>query len=456
MPVAAWTQLFGDHFESLQLDTTKWLTSLPWGRTNSPELQYYAPDAFDLSAYSINRVVADRSTEYAGYNYTSGALTTYSFFSMQYGYFEIRAKMPSGQGLWPAFWLLAANQSSIAEIDVFEILGQQPNTVYMTNHWRDQGGTHRSNQGIYVGPDFSQAYHKFAVDWQPSQIIWYIDDVERFRSSQGVPSEPLNLILNLAVGGAWPGNPDSSTVFPAYLDINYVSGSQQTGGTATPVPTSTPKPMAPPAAPSRLTAAAASRNQINLRWTDNSSNETDFHIERSPNGSSGWTQIATVGANVTTYNNSGLTCGTRYYYRVRAHRHSDNRYSNYSSVAGTKTQACSRRTSAVPFALTAAPASHAEIALSWTNHSNGETGFGIERSPAGADEWMVVATAEKNVTGYLDGQLICSSIYDYRVRTLSPAGEEEYSDTATAATLSCHGETHLYLPLVVMPGPSGQ
>jgi hypothetical protein len=411
---------------------------------------------------------------------------------------------------------------------------------------------HQSNQGVYVGPDFSQAFHTFAVEWQPSQIIWYIDGVERFRSNQGVPSEPMNLIINLAVGGAWPGNPDASTVFPAYLDIDYVSASRQVPD-GTPTPTATPVPAPPaapsglaavaasqsqvnlswtdhsgdesdfhierspngssswtqiatvganvtsysntgltcstryyyrvrahrhgdgqyspysgttsvttqacstaPAAPSGLTASASSRSQINLSWADNSSDESDFHIERSPNGTSTWTQVATVGANVKAYSNTGLSCRTRYYYRVRAHRHGDNKYSGYSNVASTRTLACPHRTSAAPFALTAAPASQTEITLSWTNYSNGETGFEIERSPAGADEWMVLAAVEKNVTGYLDGELSCGSIYDYRVHTLPLTGEEQYSDAATAVTLDCEGATHLYLPLLMESTPLAQ
>lgn len=95
------------------------------------------------------------------------------------------------------------------------------------------------------------------------------------------------------------------------------------------------------AAPSNLTATAASTTQINLSWQDNSSDESDFHIERSPDGSSGWTEIATVSASTTGYSNTGLTCGTTYYYRVRAHRHSDSQYSDYSSTANATTTACS-------------------------------------------------------------------------------------------------------------------
>jgi hypothetical protein len=96
----------------------------------------------------------------------------------------------------------------------------------------------------------------------------------------------------------------------------------------------------PPSAPSNLNATAASQTRIDLTWQDNSSDETNFHIERSPDGVSDWTEIAIVEANGTSYGDTGLSCGTTYYYRVRAHRHTDWRYSGYSNVANATTQAC--------------------------------------------------------------------------------------------------------------------
>lgn len=225
---ASQTLVFGDHFEQSTLDPAKWISCLPWGRENSPELEYYVDDAFDLSTTSHNRIRAD-APQMAGHAYTSGAMNSQGLFSAQYGYFEAKAKIPRGKGLWPAFWLLAEGQDWPKEIDVFEFVGDQPDTVYMTNHWKGPGGEHLSDSGYYTGPDFSQAFHTFGVDWQPSRIIWYVDGVERFRTNQGVPTEPMYLIANLAVGGDWPGSPDASTVFPAYLDIDYIPAYQAHG-----------------------------------------------------------------------------------------------------------------------------------------------------------------------------------------------------------------------------------
>ena len=227
---SSWQLVFSDEFNGSELDTTKWITSFPWGRSgaNPDELQYYAEDAFEF-ANGIHRIRAEKRSM-AGYEYTSGIITSYGKFHLTYGYIEIRAKIPQGKGLWPAFWLLPVDQDWPPEIDVFEILGHETNTVYMTNHWSSETEEHVFVQEVHVGSDFSQGFHTFAVEWGPSEIIWYIDGVERFRSNQGIPAEPMYLLVNLAVGGEWPGNPDETTPFPAYLEIDYVRAYQRSYG----------------------------------------------------------------------------------------------------------------------------------------------------------------------------------------------------------------------------------
>ena len=134
-----------------------------------------------------------------------------------------------------------------------------------------------------------------------------------------------------------------------------------------------------PTAPTNLTATVASSTQINLSWTDNSNDETGFRIERSADGSTGWSEIATTASNTTTYQNTGLTASTTYYYRVRAYNASGN--SSYSNNANATTASASAPTA--PSNLTATAASTSQINLSWTDNSNNETGFRIERSPDG-------------------------------------------------------------------------
>jgi beta-glucanase (GH16 family) len=222
MEKKGWRLTFRDEFNGRKLDQTKWSDSYWYGRTHgNNELQYYAPDGYELKN-GILRLKAEKR-RYEGHDYTSGMISSHGKFVQKYGYFEIRAKFPKGKGYWPAFWLLPADvRKWPPEIDVLEILGHEPNKVYMTLHWRDEAGRHKQKGGSWVGPDFSADFHVFAIEWKRGEIIWYVDGVERFRVNENVPDEPMYLIANLAVGGDWPGAPDASTVFPGYMDIDYI------------------------------------------------------------------------------------------------------------------------------------------------------------------------------------------------------------------------------------------
>jgi beta-glucanase (GH16 family) len=217
--------VFHDEFKGNSLNTDIWRTAPRWGRfdNNGNELQYYADDAIEVSDGTLKIKADNKKRE--GLEYTSGYIDSRVTFTQRYGYFEIRAKMPEGRGFWPAFWLLSGDDHpspSVAEIDVFEYLGHDTHTVYMSNHWRDEQGERQSFTELYTGPDFSGEFHTFAVEWTPSEIIWYVDSEVRHRTSRGVPSEPLFLIANLAIGGGWPGDPKASTLFPGYLEIDYI------------------------------------------------------------------------------------------------------------------------------------------------------------------------------------------------------------------------------------------
>lgn len=92
----------------------------------------------------------------------------------------------------------------------------------MTHHFRDDSNQHRWEGGTWVGPDFSTGFHEFAVEWLPDHITWYIDGVEHFRSDKSIPRQKMYLLLNLAIGGSWPGAPDEKTIFPTAFDIDYI------------------------------------------------------------------------------------------------------------------------------------------------------------------------------------------------------------------------------------------
>lgn len=218
-----WRMTFNDEFTAPPLDKTKWNTTYPYNRRSTPtnaEAEWYMDDAFAFSKGSIRFIAEKRSV--GEYHYTSGMLATWDKFAQQYGYFEMRAKLPRVKGLWPAFWLLPADKSWPPEIDIMECLGHQTNVIYMTNHFVDAAKQNSSAGGSYKGPDFSQDYHVYAVDWQPGQITWYIDGIKRFSTTSNVPAVKMYIVANLAVGGYWPGYPDTTTPFPSTMDIDYI------------------------------------------------------------------------------------------------------------------------------------------------------------------------------------------------------------------------------------------
>ena len=183
-----------------------------------------------------------------------------------------------------------------------------------------------------------------------------------------------------------------------------------------------------PSAPSSLTATAASSTQINLKWTDNSGIETGYKIERGTASAGPFTQIATVGASVASYSNTGLSAATTYYYRVRAYNATGN--SGYSNTANATTADVPP---AVPTALTATAVSSSQINLAWTQNSGNETGFKIERSGDNVT-FAQVATVGANVVTYSNTGLSGNTTYYYRVRAYNSAGNSAYSNTASDIT----------------------
>lgn len=222
LPDDGWTLTFADEFDGTALDETRWSTQYPWGRHNDAnhELQYYAPDAFEVADGRL-RIKGERRSQ-GGKDYTSGVIASHTSFAQAHGRFEIRARVPEGKGLWPAFWLLPIHGPSPPEIDVFEILGDDPSTAYMTYHFPGKHGENDKTYDIHRGPDFAAAYHEFALVWTPTDISWYVDGQRTFRTEQHLPSGEFYVIANLAIGGDWPGSPDAATPFPAHFDIDYI------------------------------------------------------------------------------------------------------------------------------------------------------------------------------------------------------------------------------------------
>jgi beta-glucanase (GH16 family) len=166
----------------------------------------------------------------SGSEYTSGMVSTgsltgasqpgYKSFAFKYGYYEVAVRAPAGQGLWAAAWAFGVDLVPPFELDNVEVLGSDPHTAIVTGIF--PGG--QLSQHLR-GPDFSAGFHTFGVDWEPDQVSWYIDGklAPQTISDPGeIPDKPMFLMIDLAVGGEWPGPPNSRTPFPASLDIDYV------------------------------------------------------------------------------------------------------------------------------------------------------------------------------------------------------------------------------------------
>ena len=236
--------VFSEEFDGSNVDSSKWNTKHRWGPnlTINNERQYYVdtnsnPD-FGVKPFRFGggklEITADRTPSSLkgsanGKSYTSGVLTTYNKFKMKYGYVEMRAKMPKGQGLWPAFWLLNHyDNGTQPEIDVMEFLGNDVDTVYNVYHYKDGWQGKGSGTLRIDGPDFTSDFHTFGMKWEPGKIVWYVDgkEVNRYESGS-VSNEDMYIIVNLALGGSWGGDPDGSTPFPSAYTIDYIRAYQR-------------------------------------------------------------------------------------------------------------------------------------------------------------------------------------------------------------------------------------
>jgi beta-glucanase (GH16 family) len=221
---ARWSLTFSDEFDGTSIDETKWNVGNPLDRIINNELQAYVPEAVRVQSGLLQLIANRGSTEYRGSKlpFTSGTVTTHQKFSCSFGRLVVRARLPRGQGLWPAFWLLPESLEWPPEIDLFEVRGQAPAILHQTIHWRDPERGAQFDTAQQIGPDLSVGFHEFRVDWSSDAITWFVDEAETRRVTRRIPSTPMYLNAALAVGGDFPGAPDASTLFPAVLEIDYV------------------------------------------------------------------------------------------------------------------------------------------------------------------------------------------------------------------------------------------
>jgi beta-glucanase (GH16 family) len=216
-----WKLVWSDEFEAKGLDKGKWVVGTRADPNYDGGINYYDPGEVTTGGGTLTI----RSRPTPGKNgktlYASGRVSTKNKYAFRYGKIEIRAKLPSGRGLWPALWLLPSDGTWPPEIDIVELLGHEPNRVHMTSHWGTRK-ERRSSQDSYIGPNFASGYHTFAFEWEPGLLRWYVDGVKRKVLTTNVPDRAMYLIMNTSVGGDWPGPPTKSTAFPQYMQIDYV------------------------------------------------------------------------------------------------------------------------------------------------------------------------------------------------------------------------------------------
>lgn len=239
--MAGWRKVFGDEFDRSSLDRGRWTTCYWWdddGCTNSGnnERQWYRRGNVSVDNGVLRltaRRQAVRGSDGRTYPFTSGMVTTGRStdrlsqpprFAFRYGRVEARMRLPEGQGLWAAMWMLPVSHRSDPEIDVVEVLGHTPRLVRAHFHFTDGDGRERKPGGGLRLPDTTAKWHRYTLDWSPEQLVWYVDGrrMWTFKREQYVPRERMYLIFNLAVGGDWPGSPNAATSFPAAVVVDYV------------------------------------------------------------------------------------------------------------------------------------------------------------------------------------------------------------------------------------------
>lgn len=226
---------WSDEFNEPAINNNTWNYDLGAGGWGNNELETYTNSTKNSFITDGGYLVLEaRQEPFGSANYTSARMLTMGKQQFQYGRIDVRAILPKGQGIWPAIWMLGSNISTTpwptcGEIDMMELLGNQPDKVYGTAHWGNAGQSAESG-GNYTLPsgDFSQEFHVFSISWDSTKIQWYVDNqlyytVNKTDVVGTYPfDQPFFFILNIAVGGSWPGNPDNTTVFPQRMIVDYV------------------------------------------------------------------------------------------------------------------------------------------------------------------------------------------------------------------------------------------
>lgn len=247
-----WTLVWSDEFngsDGSAVDPSKWVLEVGGNGWGNDELEYYTnriQNSYQEGGNLVIKVLQEKYTGADGVtrNYTSARLKTQGKFSQAYGRFEARIKIPRGQGIWPAFWMLGDDIEkpgwpACGEIDIMENIGKEPALVHGTIHGPGYSGEHGigSSSALPNRQPFADDFHLYVVEWEPEAIRFYVDDhlyatrtpAELPKGTKWVYDHPFFLLLNVAVGGNWPGSPDATSVYPQMMLVDYVRVYKRTG-----------------------------------------------------------------------------------------------------------------------------------------------------------------------------------------------------------------------------------
>jgi beta-glucanase (GH16 family) len=224
---------WSDEFTTGPLDQSKWVYELGGGGWGNNELQAYTNSGDNVLVSNGNLVIQARRQQSGSNQYTSGRLITKGKQSFQYGRIDVRAKVPKGKGVWPAIWMLGAdidqnNWPKCGEIDIMELRGSRPKELLSTMHFGNSAADHRfKGTTKTLTEDLSSDFHVFSVVRSKDLLRFFIDGQQyyMFTGADSSPfpfNNPFFLILNVAVGGDFDGNPDASTTFPQEMQVDYV------------------------------------------------------------------------------------------------------------------------------------------------------------------------------------------------------------------------------------------
>lgn len=240
-----WELVWSDEFNGTTIDATKWTHQIgvgsPAGWGNN-ELEYYTSrpeNSFIQDGKLVIRAIKEVYREgNITRSYTSARMRTINKGDWKYGRIEVLAKMPKGKGIWPAIWMMPTDSvyggwAASGEIDIVEYLGHQTNKVYGTLHYGGAWPNNKSSGGDYTLPEgtFNDSFHLFTLEWEEGVFRWYVDgelyqtQTEWYTAGQEFPApfdQRFHLIVNVAVGGNWPGVPDATTQFPQQMEIDYI------------------------------------------------------------------------------------------------------------------------------------------------------------------------------------------------------------------------------------------